>query len=139
MSRIDPSSTGAGADRRRLVDRLRRAFASSDVLDAEVAQAEARSHGYDTVADITARRKVSLLGFVSSVVVHPRSAAPSVEVDITDGTGTITVVWLGREQISGIEPGTRLTVSGFAAVRGHHRVMYNPRYEILGRRGEEIA
>lgn len=126
-------------EHRRFVDRLRRAFASSDVLDAEQARDEARTHGYDTVADITDRRKVRLLGFVSSMVVHPRSAAPSVEVDVTDGTGTITVIWLGREKISGIEPGTRLSIAGFAAVRGHHRVLYNPRYEILGRPGEESA
>ncbi|MCS6710516.1 OB-fold nucleic acid binding domain-containing protein [Brachybacterium sp. EF45031] len=83
------------------------------------------------------RRKVRLLGFVSSQVVQPAGAPPSVEIDLTDGTGTITVVWLGRERITGLGPGSRIAVEGFAALRGHSRVMYNPRYEILGVPGEE--
>lgn len=120
-----------------LVQRVRRFLAPSDEIDAARARTDAVRAGYDCVAEVGARRKVHLTGFVSSMVVHPRSAAPTLEVDLVDGTGSITVIWLGREEIPGITPGTRLAVSGFAANRGHHRVMYNPRYEILARAGEE--
>lgn len=93
--------------------------------------------GFDKVCDITDRRKVRLRGFISSLLIQPAEAAPVVEADLQDGTGLITLIWLGREQLAGIEPGTRLDVSGFAAQRGGHRVMYNPRYEITRIAGEE--
>lgn len=130
----------AGAEDRReagLGERLRRLLAPSDEIDAMRDRLDAERAGYDSVRDITERRKVSLTGFISSMVVHPRSAAATVEADLFDGTGTITLIWLGRESITGIDPGTRLAVTGFAARRGNHRVMYNPRYEILARPGED--
>lgn len=117
--------------------RLRHAFAPSDEIDAERARLDAERAGFDSVKEITGRRKVHLTGFISSLVIHPRSTARTVEADLFDGTGSITLIWLGREEIAGIEPGTRLAVTGFAALRGHHRVMYNPRYEIIARAGEE--
>lgn len=91
----------------------------------------------DTVDAVDDRRKVRLSGYISSLVVLPRNAAPSVEAELADGTGTIALVWLGRDQLPGIEPGTRVEVSGFAARRGGQRVMYNPRYEITRLSGQE--
>lgn len=90
-----------------------------------------------TVADITARARVELSGYISSLVIQPYGVNPVVEADLQDGTGLITLIWLGRDRIAGIEPGSRLSVSGFAAQRGGHRVMYNPRYEILHVEGED--
>lgn len=93
----------------------------------------------DSVVDISERRRVRLEGYISSLVIQPRSAAPVVEADLQDGSGIITLTWLGRDRVPGIEPGTRLIVSGYAAMRGAQRVMYNPRYEITRIAGEEDA
>lgn len=93
----------------------------------------------ERVADISGRTRVRLSGFISSLVIPPRGVAPVVEADLQDGTGIITLIWMGRDRITGIEPGTRLTVSGLAAQRGGHRVMYNPRYEITHVEGAETA
>ena len=42
----------------------------------------------------------------------------------------MTLVWLGRRRIPGIEPGRTVTARGrFAAVEGK-RVIYNPWYEL---------
>lgn len=119
------------------IERLRGILAPTDELDAARERAAAAREGYDSVRDIAGRRKVSLRGLVSSMVIHPRSAPDSVEAELFDGTGTITLIWLGRTKIPGIRPGTRMSVSGFAANRGHHRVMYNPRYELIGAPDEE--
>lgn len=119
------------------ISRLREVFAPSDEIDAQRDRMQARRAGYDSVSEISDRRKVHLTGFISSMVIHPRSSAQTVEADLFDGTGSITLIWLGRTEIPGIAPGTRLAVTGFAANRGHHRVMYNPRYEILAMAGEE--
>lgn len=92
----------------------------------------------DRIRDIRARSKVRLRGIVSSLVVRPAAATPAVEVELYDGTGYITVFWLGREKIMGITPGARLDVTGFAALRFGRPVMYNPRYSILGADDEEL-
>nr|WP_183375304.1 OB-fold nucleic acid binding domain-containing protein [Helcobacillus sp. ACRRO] len=93
---------------------------------------------HQRIASIHGRDKVRLRGVISSLVVRPAHATPAVEVELFDGTGVITVFWLGREKITGIAPGVRLEVSGFAAVRGGLPVMYNPRYSILGADDEEL-
>lgn len=117
--------------------RLRRILAPTDEVDAARDRAAAAREGYDSVRDIVGRQKVRLRGFVSSMVIHPRSAPDTVEAELFDGTGTITLIWLGRTSIPGIRPGTRMAVSGFAALRSQHRVMYNPRYELIGAPDEE--
>ena len=42
----------------------------------------------------------------------------------------VTLVWLGRRQILGIEPGRQLTARGRIAMRDDRKVMYNPFYEL---------
>ena len=52
------------------------------------------------------------------------------EAELFDGSGSVTLVWLGRRRIPGIEPGRTLTARGrFAAFDGK-RVIYNPWYEL---------
>ncbi|MGQ4575315.1 hypothetical protein ACUH93_02760 [Dermabacteraceae bacterium P7006] len=117
--------------------RLRERFDSAAEADAERALHEAQLAGLDTVASVKNRRKVRLVGFISSVVIPPAAAEASVEVDVYDGTGTITVIWIGRRHIEGIEPGSKLRLEGFAARRERKRVMYNPRYTLLSVPGDE--
>lgn len=120
-----------------LAERLRGHFVDSEVLDAREAGRRAREDGFDCAQDIERRREVRVTGFVSSMVIPPTSAPQSFEIDVFDGTGTVTAIWLGQSRIPGVGPGTRLVLEGVAARRGHHKVMYNPRYEITGLPGEE--
>jgi RecJ-like exonuclease len=43
----------------------------------------------------------------------------------------LTVVWLGRRQIPGIEPGRKLRVTGRVTRRDGKPVVFNPSYELL--------
>ena len=52
------------------------------------------------------------------------------EAELYDGSGTITVVWLGRRRIAGIEPGRQIRVVGRIGVHDAQRLMFNPRYEL---------
>jgi hypothetical protein len=55
----------------------------------------------------------------------------TLELTLVDDTGSINVVFLGRKQIAGIKPGTRLIVD---SVVGQHRgrlALLSPYYEIL--------
>jgi hypothetical protein len=67
---------------------------------------------------------------VRSISVRPKSNVPAFEVELFDGTGALTVIWLGRRRIAGVDPGRRMVVRGRLAQGGEHRVMYNPRYEL---------
>ncbi|GAB3972858.1 hypothetical protein GCM10027615_34940 [Plantactinospora veratri] len=61
---------------------------------------------------------------------HPRTNLPTLEADLYDGSDIVTLVWLGRRHISGIEPGRQLTARGRMAVRDDRKVIYNPYYEL---------
>ena len=47
-----------------------------------------------------------------SVSQRPRAGVPAVEADLFDGSGHLTVVFLGRRTIAGIEPGRRIIATG---------------------------
>jgi hypothetical protein len=59
-----------------------------------------------------------------------RPNAPTLEAELFDGTDGITLVWLGRRRITGIEPGRTIKVQGRIALRDGHKVLYNPYYEL---------
>ena len=52
--------------------------------------------------------------------------------DVADSTGELTVVFLGRAYIAGIEPGRRIRLEGSVGIgAGGRPVMTNPAYELL--------
>jgi hypothetical protein len=48
-----------------------------------------------------------------------------------DGSGHVTLVWLGRSSIRAVEEGRRIRVQGRLAELKGRRVIYNPDYELL--------
>jgi hypothetical protein len=76
------------------------------------------------------REIVAVAGTLRAVTLRPNSTSQTMEAELWDGTGQITLVWLGRREIPGIEPGRRLVVHGrLASVRGE-RTIFNPSYEL---------
>jgi hypothetical protein len=55
---------------------------------------------------------------------------PTLEAELYDGSGSVILVWLGRRQIAGIEPGRTLTARGRIAENQGRGVIYNPWYEL---------
>jgi hypothetical protein len=64
------------------------------------------------------------------VTLRPRGGVPALEAELYDGSALITLVWLGRRRIAGIEPGRAIKVVGRVGVQHKVRVMFNPRYEL---------
>lgn len=54
------------------------------------------------------------------------------QAEFYDGTDAITLVWIGRKRIPGIESGRRIMVRGRVGDRDGRKVMYNPYYELRG-------
>jgi hypothetical protein len=51
------------------------------------------------------------------------------EAILSDGTGEVTVVWMGRRAIRGLSLGTRLVVDGLLAEQRSEKRMVNPSFE----------
>lgn len=114
-------------------DRFRRSlsrWASSEDLEAEELRNDTARAGCCTIAEAADRTAVELQGNLRTVTLRPRGGVPALEAELYDGTGVITIVWLGRRRIAGIEPGRSVKVAGRIGVQDRTRVMYNPRYEL---------
>ena len=83
------------------------------------------------IRDAPDREKVTLRGRLRTVTLRPRAGIPALEAELSDGSGVVTIVWLGRRRIAGIDPGRGIEVQGRIGAHEGVRVMYNPRYELI--------
>jgi RecJ-like exonuclease len=121
----------ATVDRSNSISRFfRRLTASEAELDAEELQRVAEQSGCVPACDVNRGDLVNVNGRLRTVVYTPRTNLPTLEADLFDGSDVVTLVWLGRRAIPGIEPGRQLTVRGRVAVRDGRKVIYNPYYEL---------
>ncbi|HEY0890695.1 MAG TPA: OB-fold nucleic acid binding domain-containing protein [Nocardioides sp.] len=114
--------------------RLRRALSDwANSAEAEARDLRAAYAGGDVVriAEAPDRASVTLRGRLQTVTLRPRGGVPALEAELSDGSGIITVVWLGRRRIAGISPGRSLQVQGRIGVHDNVRIIYNPRYELI--------
>lgn len=110
---------------------LRRLAQSNADLESADLQKAVAVEGAVPISRCQDRQVVDLTGTISSVIITPRSGHPSLEVELRDGSGTATLVWLGRRSIPGIDAGRMIKVSGRISCRDGRRLIYNPRYELL--------
>jgi hypothetical protein len=113
---------------------LRRFTASEAELDAEELQRESAQCGSVLAGQCRRGQLVSVSGRLRTVVYTPRTNLPTLEADLYDGSDVVTLVWLGRRHIAGIEPGRQLTARGRVALRDDRKVIFNPYYELEAQR-----
>jgi hypothetical protein len=87
--------------------------------------------GCVAIEDAPDRERVRLRGSLKTVTLRPRAGVPALEAELSDGSGAINVVWLGRRRIAGIDAGRSIEVEGRIGAHDGVRVMYNPRYELI--------
>jgi hypothetical protein len=112
---------------RRFFDRL---TASEQELEAEELQRDVANSGAVPAGDCQRGQVVSVSGRLRTVAYTPRTNLPTLEADLYDGSDVVTLVFLGRRSIAGIEPGRQLTARGRVAIRDGRKVIYNPYYEL---------
>ena len=117
------------AGKSRLRRTLSRWASSSDQHARELRQT-VRESGLVPINEAPDRTRVKLSGTLRTVTLRPRGGVPALEAELFDGSGAITLVWLGRRQITGIGPGRQIEVEGRIGIQDGVRVMYNPRYEL---------
>jgi hypothetical protein len=117
--------------------RLAQVLASRAEIEAgEEREQAARSIGCTPVADLRDRARATVSGVLRSVTLRPREGVPALEAELYDGSGSLDLVWLGRREIHGVEPGRRLRAEGLICEVDGRRTVFNPRYELAPRPGE---
>ncbi|MFI7589238.1 OB-fold nucleic acid binding domain-containing protein [Spongisporangium articulatum] len=115
--------------------RFARLVAPQHQVHAEQEREESARLGGTPIDQLTMRQPAMVCGTLRSVTLRPRGGVPALVAELYDGTGSVSVVWLGRRQISGIECGRRLRVKGLVTEVNDQRVIYNPRYELVATNG----
>jgi Tfp pilus assembly protein PilX len=109
---------------------LARLTASEEELDAQELRRDSRKCGAVPAGQCQRGQIVSVSGRLRTVAYTPRTNLPTLEADLYDGSDVVTLVFLGRRSIAGIEPGRQLTAKGRIAIRDERKVIYNPFYEL---------
>ena len=83
------------------------------------------------IGKITWRSRAHVQGRVTSIKTAPRGSAPTVEVEVWDETGGVTLQFLGRREIAGLGVGSQLRAEGMVGEENGSLIILNPSYEII--------
>jgi hypothetical protein len=109
---------------------LQRLTADEEQVDNAELRHEAASSGAVPVNLCSVGAPVCVAGTLRAVVLRPLAGVPTLEAELYDGTGTVTLVWLGRRRIRGIDPGRTLVARGRLTRREGAPTLFNPEYEL---------
>ena len=83
------------------------------------------------ISQIQWRKRAQVQGRVTSIKTAPRGSAPTLEVEIWDETGGVSLQFLGRREIAGLEVGSQMRAEGMVGEEEGSMVILNPSYELL--------
>jgi amino acid transporter len=83
------------------------------------------------IGNIEWRKRAQVQGRVTSIKTAPRGSAPTLEVEIWDESGGVSLHFLGRREIAGLEIGSQLRAEGMVGEEEGSMVILNPSYELL--------
>jgi RecG-like helicase len=109
---------------------IRKLTSDVEELDAADLTKETEKSGAQRACDCQGGEEVTVVGRLRSVELSPKDAAATLEAELFDGTDGVTLIWVGRRRIPGIEPGRKIKVRGRMAIRNGRKVLYNPHYEL---------
>jgi amino acid transporter len=94
---------------------------------------EPRADGTLPISAVRLRRRARVGGRVHSIRVQPWAGVPTLECTLVDDTGALSVVFLGRREVAGIDLGTRMIVEGMVGEHHGRLAILNPTYQLLPR------
>ena len=115
---------------RRLLERLNE---SDETRLAEETRAWADTvEGSVRISGALLRQPVRIAGVIRRMTVLPMQGKEALQALISDGTGEVTIVFMGRRGIGGLSLGKRVVVEGVLAEHRGVVRMVNPRLEFAG-------
>jgi len=116
---------------------LRKMTAAEEDLDAEELRDDvARDLHATPIESCPDRQRVTIGGQIRSVTLRPVGGVPALEAELFDGSGAVTLVFLGRRQVGGIEPGRVIVAEGRVRHDEGRSLMFNPRYDLRPGNGQ---
>lgn len=109
----------------------RRLLAPRADLEAEDRGVEGA--GAQPIGGLVPRSRARIAGRIVSLTYQPTGETPALVARVSDGSGTIGLVFLGRTDLPGIEAGRRLVASGTVGTENGLPIIMNPTYELLPR------
>ena len=116
----------------RLAERLTKP--AHELEDREL-QEDSQRVGATPINRLANRERADVCGLVRSVTLRPRVDVPALVVEIYDGSRPLHLVWLGRREIVGIQPGVQLRATGRVSYYRGIPTIFNPFYEIVPKSG----
>jgi RecG-like helicase len=98
---------------------------------ADSLHTDSNRHTHSRVAQLQPRRRATVIGTITSLIIRPRAGVPALEVEIQDGSGKVTCIWLGQRSISAITPGRDIEVTGMMMQSQEGWRSYNPVYRLF--------
>ena len=89
-----------------------------------------RPNGTVPIGEVTFRQRVQIEGRIRTVRVRPLAGTATLECVLEDDTGAMSLVFLGRSAIPGIDVGTRIRARGTAGDHHGRLAILNPVYEL---------
>jgi hypothetical protein len=83
------------------------------------------------IGKISWRKRAHVQGRVSAIKSAPSGSSPLVEVEVWDESGGVTLQFLGRREISGLDVGSQVKAEGMVGENNGQLVILNPSYEIV--------
>jgi amino acid transporter len=82
------------------------------------------------IGKITWRNRAQVEGHVTSIRTAPQGSAPILEVEVWDETGGVTLQFLGRRELAGLDVGSHVRAEGMVGESNGSLLILNPSYEI---------
>ena len=83
------------------------------------------------IGKIEWRKRAQVQGQVTSIKTAASGSAPLLHVELWDETGGVTLHFIGRREISGLEVGSQLRAEGMVGEEDGSLTILNPSYELL--------
>ena len=115
---------------------LAQVLRSQEQHEAAELTEHSRDSGAHEIGHCRRGERVHVCGTIRSVTLRPRAKTPTLEAEIFDGTGHLTLVWLGRRRLAGVEVGRMVEAHGRVTCPHGDRAIFNPDYVLLPKGAE---
>ena len=106
-------------------------FKSVEEIIRDVEPVSHYAENLTPIGDIQWRKRAQVQGRVTSIKSAPRDSAPYLQVEVWDQTGGVTLQFLGRRDIAGLEVGSQIRAEGMVGEEEGTLTILNPSYELL--------
>jgi hypothetical protein len=133
MTRRAPYACNMGGDKAKggLRGALRRMTLDESELDAAELRDDVDEMGATPLSNCADRERVTIGGQIKSVTLTPVGGVPALEAEVFDGDNSVTLLFLGRRSVGGIEPGRVVVAEGRLSRNDGRNVIVNPRYDLM--------